>query len=198
MAKIDTTEFRYARDEQGDPVDGALLFVFDDNTDTLVDIYTDDALSVSGANPVVATSGGDFTNSLFTDTTGILRLEIVGPLGNYLPNSPQFVETIDRINNVADNYTALATDAGKTLVVTNGSGVAVTINPGVFNIGDAFRVIQGGAGAVTVQGATVGEDTSTVNVDLTFTAVTAGQYSVATVICIDTDTYVITGDLVAA
>lgn len=101
MAKIDTTEFRYARDEQGDPVDGALLFVFDGNTDTLVDIYTDDALSVAGANPVVATSGGDFTNSLFTDTTGILRLEIFGPRGNYLPNSPQFVEAIDRINNVS-------------------------------------------------------------------------------------------------
>lgn len=199
MARIDTSEFRYARDRQSRPVDGALLFVYVGNTNTLASLFSDDALSVSVDNPVVASSGGDFTDSLYTSTTsGVLRLEITGPYGDHLPNSPAFVMVANPVSTAVDDYTVLSSDAGKVVVITKGSAVAATINPGVFNVGDRVTFVQGGAGALTVQGATVGDDTSTVNVDATFTAVLAGQYSVAEVICIAADTFVITGDLVAA
>jgi hypothetical protein len=109
--------------------------------------------------------------------------ELLDDLGNYAD-----------VVNKTDAYTLVKLDAGALVNVAKGTGVAVTVPANIFDVGDRIDIVQGGAGAVTI---TAGAST-TVNVDATFTKVTAGQWSVASVICIAANVFVVTGDLVAA
>lgn len=49
-----------ARDRNGDLISGALLYVWENNTTTLVTIYADENLTVPAANPAVANASGQF------------------------------------------------------------------------------------------------------------------------------------------
>lgn len=49
-----------ARDRQGEPISGALFYVYQNRTTTLASIYTNRSLTTAATNPVVANSAGQF------------------------------------------------------------------------------------------------------------------------------------------
>jgi hypothetical protein len=90
----------------------------------------------------------------------------------------------------ASTYTIAASDAGKIVTTTNSSAVTITIDTGTLTAGQTFEVLQLGAGAVTFYAAG-GVSINSLGSSL----ISAGQYSLVKVICIASDTYVLTGDL---
>lgn len=91
------------------------------------------------------------------------------------------------------SYTAVLGDANTFIRFTNGSPVTFTIPPNssvAFPVGTVIEFSQSGTGAVTVaegSGVTINSRSS----DLTL----AGQYAVAFVKKVDTDTWIMNGDL---
>jgi len=91
-------------------------------------------------------------------------------------------------------YTAQASDVGKLLTLSNAAAIALTIPPSVFAVGDQINIMQGtgGSGVVTIT-AGVGVTLNSNGAKLK----TNGQYAVATVLCIASNTFVVLGNLVA-
>ena len=91
-------------------------------------------------------------------------------------------------------YTAVLADDGKLVTLSNASAITFTIptNASVaFGIGTQINIMQLGAGQVTVAGAGVTLRSAGSKLK------TAAQYAVATCCKIDTDTWVIVGNLSA-
>ncbi len=90
-------------------------------------------------------------------------------------------------------YTLVAADLGKLVTLSNASGITLTIPPSVFAAGNQIHIQQIGAGQVTLaQG---------VGVTITSTGATASapklraQYSAATIICTNGNSFTVIGDL---
>jgi hypothetical protein len=89
-------------------------------------------------------------------------------------------------------YTLVASDANKLVTATNsGSTITVTIPAGVFSVGQSVNITQLGAAQVVFQGDGTSTVYSTPGVKL------RAQYSVASVACIATNTFLLIGDLTA-
>jgi hypothetical protein len=88
-------------------------------------------------------------------------------------------------------YTSVLTDNGKLVTLSNASAITVTIPNGVFTVGQQINFLQLGAGQVTFQG----DGTSTIVSNPGVK--TRAQYSIATAICIATNTFLLTGDITA-
>ena len=92
-------------------------------------------------------------------------------------------------------YTTVLADDGKLVTCDNGSSIALTIPPSGsvnYGIGTQLNIMQLGAGVVTITagvGVTLRSQGSKLK--------TNGQYAVATCCKIDTDTWVVIGNLVA-
>lgn len=92
------------------------------------------------------------------------------------------------INAKTASYVLLATDAGKVITITTGG---VTLNTGIFAVGDTVSIYNNGAAAQTItQGASVTIKTTLSN--LTGNR-TLAAYGLCTLLCIATNTFVITG-----
>jgi hypothetical protein len=91
-------------------------------------------------------------------------------------------------------YTAVAGDVGKLITASNAAAIALTIPPSVFAVGDQINIMQGtgGSGVVTIT-AGVGVTLNSNGAKLK----TNGQYAVATVLCIASNTFVVVGNLTA-
>ena len=94
---------------------------------------------------------------------------------------------------VGTNYTLGVNDTGKALLFSSSSPITLTIPKETtynFSLGQSFVIIQEGTGVVTVvveAGATLRSKSSYVN--------TAGQYSEARLLKIDSDEWLLSGDL---
>jgi len=91
-------------------------------------------------------------------------------------------------------YTLVLTDAHKFVTLSNASAITLTVptNASVaFEIGDQVNIMQLGAGQVTVSGADVTLRSAGSKLK------TSAQYAVATLLKIDTDTWVAVGSLTA-
>jgi hypothetical protein len=88
-------------------------------------------------------------------------------------------------------YTSVLTDNGKLVTLSNASAITVTIPNGVFTVGQQINFLQLGAGQVTFQG----DGTSTIVSNPGVK--TRAQYSIATIVCIATNTFLLTGDITA-
>lgn len=92
-------------------------------------------------------------------------------------------------------YTAVLTDDGKLVTCNNAAAITFTVplNSSVaFGIGTQINIMQLGAGQVTISptgGVTIRSSGSKLK--------TYGQYAVATIVKIDTDTWVAVGNLSA-
>lgn len=92
-------------------------------------------------------------------------------------------------------YTLVLTDAHKLVTQSNASGITTTIPPNssvAFEIGDQVNLLQLGAGQVTVAagaGVTVNSEGSKLKLK--------GQYAIGTCIKVDTNTWVLVGNLSA-
>lgn len=131
----------------------------------------------TGNDPVLATITAG-TNMTVTNGAGTITLS----------------QTISAINDQTDSYTLVLGDAGKLVTMTKASANTLTIpkNSSVaFPVGTFVLIYQGGAGQTTV---------SPVDGDVTLRATDSlyslyGIYSLAAVIKIATDTWVLFGDL---
>jgi len=90
-------------------------------------------------------------------------------------------------------YTLVAADLGKLVTLSNASGITLTIPPSVFTAGNIINIQQIGAGQVTLaQGS---------GVTITSTGATASapklkkQYSAASIICTNGNSFTVIGDL---
>ena len=91
-------------------------------------------------------------------------------------------------------YTLVLTDAHKLVTLSNASAITLTVptNSSVaFEIGDQVNLLQLGAGQVTVSGAGVTFRSEGSKLKL------KGQYAMATLVKIDTDTWVLVGNTAA-
>jgi hypothetical protein len=88
-------------------------------------------------------------------------------------------------------YTAISSDANKLVTLNNASAITVTIPNGVFTVGQQINFLQLGAGQVTF----VGDGTSTIVSNPGVK--TRAQYSITTIVCIATNTFLLTGDITA-
>jgi hypothetical protein len=95
------------------------------------------------------------------------------------------------INAKTDNYTLILSDAGKLITVTASANKAITVPNGIFSVGQQINVTSLGAGLITVSS----DGTSVLY--STPGNILRTQYSIATIICIATNTFLIVGDLSA-
>jgi len=92
-------------------------------------------------------------------------------------------------------YTAVLTDDGKLVTMSNASANTITIPPNsgvAFGIGTQINIAQLGAGATTIvagAGVTLNSDGAKLKLN--------GQYAVATCVKIDTNTWFVVGNLKA-
>lgn len=115
------------------------------------------------------------------------------PVASAFPTAHQrFIE-----DSVATSYTLGVNDTGKAIVFSNSSSITLTIPDDStydFVVGQTFVVIQNGTGTVSV----TTEDVATLNSSVaTGTVDLNGQYSVATLIKVDSDEWIIYGDIVS-
>lgn len=151
---------------------------------TLLELRRDTAANWTSANPTLAAG----EPGLETDTR---KLKIGD--GSTAWTSLGYFGASNVSTQTGTAYTAAITDAMGYLSFTNGAAITFTIPPNSsvpFPVGTVIEMEQAGAGALTVApGAAV-----TVNsraADLTL----AGQYAVAAVKKVATDTWTLTGDL---
>jgi hypothetical protein len=107
-----------------------------------------------------------------------------GPQGDWSSSQTVKEET--------DSYTVIVSDAGKLIKLTKSTGLTLTIpteSAQSFGVGQQVNIIQYGAGQVTVTG-----DTG-VTVRSTPTSKLRTQYSTAVLVKIDTNEWVLAGDL---
>ena len=117
----------------------------------------------------------------------------------WLPVASAFPQAHQRgiESSAATTYTLDVNDTGKAIVFSNSSPVTVTIpddSTFEFVVGQTFIIIQNGTGTVSVTTEDVANLYSSV---ATGTVDLNSQYSVATLIKIDSDDWVIYGDIVS-
>ena len=95
------------------------------------------------------------------------------------------------LNAKTTNYTLIASDVNKLVTMTSSSSTTITVPNGVFAVGEQVNVVGLGTGLVTI--ASDGTSTLYATPGLKLRA----QYSAATIICIATNTFLVTGDLSA-
>lgn len=135
-----------------------------------------------------------------TSTAGIVQLNdgyaststTIAPTANALKSVYELSERKALTINTQSGttYTLIATDADSKMVqFTSSSSVTVTVPPSTFTAGQQINLTRYGTGSLTVQGG------SGVTVNATPTLVLRAQYSAATLVCIDSTTFVLYGDL---
>lgn len=161
-----------ALDSNGDPLSGAKLFIYEAGTTTKLTTYSDSALSVANANPLVADSAGRFgdvygnaddykfvlTTSGDTDppTSPIKTFDnyTISAASSFSGgiNASGYTEHLTNAQT-GTSYTILTGDRAKRVTFSNSNAVAVTLpqaNSTTFADGWYFVAINKGAGLVTV------------------------------------------------
>lgn len=155
------------------------------STDTLVGRATTDTLTNKTlTSPTVNTatiSGGTINNAVIGGTT---------------PAAGTFTTVSDSIGGVravpqnaqGGSYTLVAADAGKHISITTGG---VTVPASVFSIGDTITIYNnsGSSQTITQGGSVTLRQVGTANTGNR----TLAQYGLATVLCVASNTFVITG-----
>jgi len=93
------------------------------------------------------------------------------------------------INAKTDNYTLIASDAGKLITMTSSDNKTITVPNGVFTIGQQIAIAGLGTGVVTI------DDDGTSVIYSTPGTLLRTQYSTAALVCIATNTFLLLGDL---
>ena len=93
------------------------------------------------------------------------------------------------LNAKTDNYTLIASDAGKLITVTASTNKTITVPNGVFTVGQQIAIAGLGTGVVTI------DDDGTSVIYSTPGTLLRTQYSTAALVCIATNTFLLLGDL---
>ena len=136
-------------------------------------------------------SGNTFPTSLATlSGTQVLTNKDLTSSTNSFPSNLGNTFTVNA--QTGTTYTLVASDANKLVTATNsGATITVTVPAGVFSVGQSVNITQLGAAQVVFQGDGTSTVYSTPGLKL------RAQYSVASVACIATNTFLLVGDLTA-
>jgi len=105
--------------------------------------------------------------------------------GTALSWSPVNVE----INAKTDNYTLIASDAGKLITMNSSSNKTIIVPNGIFTVGQQIAIAGLGTGVVTI------DSDGTSVLYATPGTLLRTQYSTAALVCIATNTFLLLGDL---
>ncbi len=158
-------------DTNGAPLSGAKVFVHDAGTTNLKGVFSDNALSVGAANPIIADAGGyiepryigtgDY-KLVITDANDVTIKtadNLTGALATAAFENDEATPVTPAITK-SSNYTVQASDKGD-VILADATGASMTVTLlSAASAGDGFRVTikhVGSANAVTV--ATSGGDT---------------------------------------
>lgn len=94
-----------------------------------------------------------------------------------------------QINAKTDNYTLIASDAGKLITMTASTNKTITVPNGVFTVGQQIAIAGLGTGVVTI------DSDGTSVIYATPGTLLRTQYSTAALVCIATNTFLLLGDL---
>jgi hypothetical protein len=195
-----------------DPAGSVSKSTIDAKGDLLIGLSNDtiDNLAV-GSNNFVLTADSTQTlgvkwSALPTASTG--GAGVVQLNDGYASTSTSLAPTANALKSVYDlserkaltintqsgtTYTLVATDSDTKMVqFTSSSSVTVTVPPAIFTAGQQINLTRYGTGSVTLQGG------SGVTVNSTPSLVLRAQYSAATLVCVDSTTFVLYGDLAYA
>ena len=156
------------------------------------------AVNVGSAGAFVTNGGalGTPSSGTVTNLTGTASININGTVGASTPNTGAFTTLTDTAGNVRDipqnaktsSYTLIASDAGKHISITTGG---VTVPASVFSAGNAVSIYNNSSSNQTIT-----QDTG-VTLRFAGTATTGNrtlaQYGVCTVLCVASNTFVISG-----
>jgi hypothetical protein len=95
------------------------------------------------------------------------------------------------INAKTDNYTLIASDAGKLITMTSSSNKTITVPNGIFAVGQQIAIAGLGTGVVTI------DSDGTSVIYSTPGTLLRTQYSTAALVCIASNTFLLLGDLSA-
>jgi hypothetical protein len=146
---------------------------------------------LTGTTPLASAAGLLIYN---TATAGTAPNNVVP--GYYFWNGTMWVNfiasnTSTGLNNdqTSTSYTLSAADNGKIITLSNAN--AITLNVPYFFVGFNCMILQKGVGQVTL---TINGTTTNIYNRYSFTK-TAGQYSILTLVCIEANKYVSSGDM---
>jgi hypothetical protein len=153
--------------------------------------FFDPITGLSGITPLATAAGLLIYN---TATAGTAPNNVVP--GYYYWNGTMWVNfiasnTSTGLNNdqTSTSYTLSAADNGKIITLSNAN--AITLNVPYFFVGFNCMILQKGVGQVTL---TINGTTTNIYNRYSFTK-TAGQYSILTLVCIEANKYVSSGDM---
>lgn len=139
--------------------------------------------AAAGSDPSIAATGGD-TNidlNLVSKGSGVVQANAI----------PVALARLGLNAQSGTTYTLAASDLNKVVTTSNGSAVTVTVPNGVFSAGDQIHIAQLGDGQVTI----TDDGTSTVNAANGKKLRT--KYSMASLICTASNTFLVIGDTTA-
>ena len=158
------------------------------------------AASASGVVARVALgSNGYVLTADSTQTAGIKWAAATAEIPSQTGNGGEYLTTDGSalswspiniaINAKTDNYTLIASDAGKLITMTSSSNKTITVPNGIFAIGQQIAIAGLGTGVVTI------DSDGTSVLYATPGTLLRTQYSTAALICIASNTFLLLGDL---
>ena len=150
----------------------------------------------TGSGPAVFATGPTISNPVITGT--ITANGSTGAAGTFLSSTGTGIAWAAAAQSdltlnaqTGTTYSVVSSDKNKLITLNNSNSITVTIPAATFTTGQQINFLQLGAGQVTFQG----DGTSTIvsNPGVKSRA----QYSIATAICIATNTFLLTGDITA-
>lgn len=150
----------------------------------------------TGSGPAVFATGPTISNPVITGT--ITASGSTGAAGTFLSSTGTGIAWAAAAQSdltlnaqTGTTYSVVSSDKNKLITLNNSNSITVTIPAATFTTGQQINFLQLGTGQVTFQG----DGTSTIvsNPGVKSRA----QYSIATAICIATNTFLLTGDITA-
>lgn len=134
-----------------------------------------------------------------TQTAGIKWAAVAAELPSQTGNGGKYLTTSGtaaswspiniEINAKTDNYTLIASDAGKLITMTSSDNKTIVVPNGIFAVGQQIAIAGLGTGVVTI------DSDGTSVLYATPGTLLRTQYSTASLICIASNTFLLLGDL---
>lgn len=163
-----------------------------------------DILVATGSGTIVRQGVGANNTVLTADSAeadGVKWAAVTAELPSQTSNTGKYLTTdgstaswsaVDVIINAkTDNYTLIASDAGKLITMTSSSNKTIIVPNGIFAIGEQIAIAGLSTGVVTIDS----DGTSVIYATPGYKLRT--QYSTASLVCIATNTFLLLGDLAA-
>ena len=116
-----------------------------------------------------------------------------GPIGPTGPTGPS-AQTLGVTNFSGTTYSITSSDVNKILYMSNTASGLITVSAGAMTVGQQAQVVRAGTGTLAIiagVGVTIVSSANTTSAPIIRTT-----YSAASIVCISTNTYLVSGDIV--